>query len=164
MKNISFNTNSVNTRKHLSAYASVRFLFIGLIFSLSACGFNKSTLTADLNNDSPASEIIRFYQGPLDHLSAVRHGGCPMHPNCSAYGISAIKKHGGLIGWMMTFDRLIRCGLDETYLSSEVLVGGKWKYVDTLEQNTFWWCPESRRNGLINIKPSEPLSWGISIE
>ncbi len=88
-----------------------------------------------------------------------------MHPGCSKYGLSAIEKHGALIGWMMTFDRLMRCGLDETRLSSEVLVNGKWKHVDTLEQNDFWWCNENKNNALTNKQPSEEsLDWGVLIE
>ncbi len=88
---------------------------------------------------SLTEQVIWFYQGPLDHLTAVRYGGCPMHPGCSAYGLSAVKTHGALMGWIMTCDRLIRCGGDETRLSPEVLVSCQWKYVDTLSQNNFWW-------------------------
>ena len=67
--------------------------------------------------------------------------------------------------WLMTFDRLMRCGLDETRLSPEVLVKGDWKYIDTLEHNDFWWCPAKGDTGLINSQPSEQsLNWGISVE
>ena len=88
-----------------------------------------------------------------------------MHPGCSSYGLSAIEKHGPLIGWMMTFDRLMRCGLDETSLSPEVLVKGDWKYVDTLEHNDFWWFQKQADTGLLNSQPSEQsLNWAISVE
>ena len=126
---------------------------------------HKPSTAGDRHDASPASQLIHFYQGPLNHLSAVRYGGCPMHPNCSAYGLSAIEKHGAVVGWMMVFDRLMRCGLDETSLSPEILVDGSWKYIDTLEQNDFWWCPAKDNTALIDSYPLEQsLDWGLSIE
>ncbi len=130
MNFIFFHITDVDTRKrfalsHLSVHVTVCLLFFSLLFLFTGCRMHKPSTVADHHDASPASQLIHFYQGPLNHLSAVRYGGCPMHPNCSAYGLSAIKKHGALIGWMMMFDRLMRCGLDETHLSPEVLVDGK---------------------------------------
>lgn len=167
---ISFRINIVYIIKHLSlrnltVHVIVSSFFCSLIFLFSGCSTHKPSTETAINDDSPASQIIHLYQGPLNHLESVRHGGCPMYPNCSAYGLSAIKKHGPLIGWLMTFDRLMRCGLDETRLSPEVLVKGDWKYIDTLEHNDFWWCPAKGDTGLINSQPSEQsLNWGISVE
>ncbi len=167
---ISFRINIVNIKKHMSLYNKalhviVSIFFCSLIFLFSGCSTHKPSATTELHDESPASQIILLYQGPLNHLASVRHGGCPMYPNCSAYGLSAIEKHGPLIGWMMTFDRLMRCGLDETRLSPEVLVKGDWKYIDTIEHNDFWWCPAKDDTGLINLQPSDQsLDWGISVE
>jgi putative component of membrane protein insertase Oxa1/YidC/SpoIIIJ protein YidD len=167
---ISFNINTVNIikRKPLSGlpvYIIARIFFCSLVFLFAGCSTPKPSTAAALNDSSPASQIIHLYQGPLNHLDSVRNGGCPMYPNCSAYGISAIEKHGPLVGWMMTFDRLMRCGLDETGLSPEVLVKGDWKYIDTLENNDFWWCPANDDTGLINSHPSEQsLIWETSVE
>ncbi|MBC2714351.1 MAG: membrane protein insertion efficiency factor YidD [Desulfobacteraceae bacterium] len=144
---------------------TVCLLFFSLLLLFTGCSIHKPSTAADRYGESPGSQIIHFYQGPLNHLSAVRYGGCPMHPNCSEYGLSAIEKHGALIGWMMMFDRLTRCGLDETHLSPEVIVDGRWKYIDTLEQNDFWWCSANKNTFLIKTQPSEQsLQWGISIE
>ena len=170
MNLISFHINAVDTRKRfslsdLSIHVTVGLLFFSLLFLFTGCSMHKPSTAADCHDASPASQIIHFYQGPLNHLSAVRYGGCPMHPNCSEYGLSAIEKHGALVGWMIMFDRLMRCGLDETRLSPEVLVDGSWKYIDTLEQNDFWWCHENKNTALINTQPLEQsLGWGISIE
>ncbi len=162
------NIVNINKRKSLNNIALhviSSFFFCSMIFLFTGCSTHKPSTPTEPNNDSPASQIIHLYQGPLNHLASVRHGGCPMYPNCSAYGLSAIDKHGPLIGWMMTFDRLMRCGLDETSLSPEVLVKGGWKYIDTLEHNDFWWCPAKDDTGLINSQPSEQsLNWGISVE
>jgi putative component of membrane protein insertase Oxa1/YidC/SpoIIIJ protein YidD len=87
----------------------------------------------------PLSLMIQFYQGPLNHLSAVRYGECPMYPSCSEYSRQSIKKHGMLVGWVMSKDRLMRCGRDETKLSPKIFINGKWKTYDPVEANDFWW-------------------------
>jgi len=62
-----------------------------------------------------------------------------MYPSCSQYSLQSFEKHGFLIGWMMTCDRLVRCGRDETNLSQEIFVNGKLKFYDPVEKNDFWW-------------------------
>lgn len=91
--------------------------------------------TAETDNHSP---LLDFYRGPLNHLSAVRRGSCPSYPSCSEYSRQAIAKHGPVIGGMMTMDRLMRCGRDETKSAPLVLVNGRWRYYDPLENNDFW--------------------------
>ena len=170
MNLIFFHINTLNTKKRLfssalSVHVTTILFFFSIFFPVTGCSMKNHSTPAGQYDVSPASQLIRFYQGPLNHLSAVRYGGCPMHPNCSAYSLSAIKKHGALIGWLMAFDRLIRCGMDETRLSPEVMVDGNWKYIDTLEQNDFWWSNTNKNTALINIQPSEQsLDWAISIE
>ena len=82
---------------------------------------------------------IQFYRGPLNHLAAVRFGECPMHPSDSEYSLESFNKHGWVLGWIMTMDRLLRCGRDETRRSPPVRVDGKWKVHDPLANNDFWW-------------------------
>ena len=60
---------------------------------------------------SPLDGVLSLYQGPLNHLSAVRAGGCPMHPSCSVYARQALAQHGPIVGGMMTTDRLLRLSL-----------------------------------------------------
>jgi hypothetical protein len=62
-----------------------------------------------------------------------------MYPSDSEYSLQSIKKHGMLAGWVMSMDRLMRCGRDETRLSPGVFVNGKWKTYDPVEKNDFWW-------------------------
>jgi len=88
---------------------------------------------------NPLRTVIDFYQGPLNHCSAVRSGECPMHPSCSEYGKEAFEKHGFFIGGMIASDRLMRCGRDEVRLAPKIYVDGKLKFHDPLEENTFWW-------------------------
>jgi len=96
-------------------------MILSLFFAgiLSACVLLKATKEAPGNGDNLLAATIEIYRGPLNHLSAVRRGSCPMYPSCSEYSKQAIKKHGMTIGWMMTTDRLLRCGRDEMKLSPQ---------------------------------------------
>lgn len=91
---------------------------------------------------NPLLSAIDFYRENLNHLSAVKDSECPMYPSCSSYSIESIEKHGFLTGWVMTCDRLIRCGRDELRLSPEVIVNGRLKCYDPVEGNDFWWYKE----------------------
>ncbi len=62
-----------------------------------------------------------------------------MHPSCSEYCSQAIALHGLVLGWIMTTDRLMRCGRDEKKFAQRVLVDGHWKFYDPIEYNDFWW-------------------------
>ena len=94
---------------------------------------------------NPFDAMVRFYRGPLNHLSAVRTGECPMFPSDSQYSLQSFRKHGMITGWIMTLDRLMRCGRDETRLSPRIRVNGKWKSYDPVEQNDFWWHGSSNK-------------------
>jgi len=84
-------------------------------------------------------DSLQIYRGPLNHLSAVRRGACPMHPSCSEYGRQAVKKHGFLVGWAMTMDRLLRCGRNELSQAQKIWVDGDWKFYDPVSANDSWW-------------------------
>ncbi|RJP91595.1 MAG: membrane protein insertion efficiency factor YidD [Desulfobacteraceae bacterium] len=142
--------NAVNMHKHFFR----RVFWAGLGFFLFGCGAHHLADPADQRTQDPVSQIVHCYQGPLDHLSAVRYGGCPMAPNCSAYSLTAIERHGPFEGVMMTFDRLIRCGGDELDLSPEVMTSGGRRTYDPVEANE-----------LNAIEPSKEISeWEISVE
>jgi len=111
----------------------IMVLWILAMVVLSGCGIHPLAQTAA--GGSPISQTIHFYQGPLNHLDAVRYGGCPMAPHCSAYALMALEKHGPLMALMMTFDRLIRCGNDEIHLSPEVFVDGRRLTYDPVKAN-----------------------------
>lgn len=111
------------------------FISAGLLIS---CAAPKSALNSPPAKSDPLTSIIEFYRGPLDHLSAVRYGECPMYPSDSEYSLKSVRRHGLLKGWIMAMDRLMRCGRDEAYLSPKVLINGKWKIYDPLEKNDIW--------------------------
>jgi len=109
--------------------------FVLLCLTFTGCGFSKAIQKESGQETNPLSLLVRFYQGPLDHLSAVRHGECPMYPSCSEYSKQSLQKYGLLAGWVMTCDRLMRCGRDETKVSPKIFIHGKWKTFDPLSQN-----------------------------
>ena len=50
--------------------------------------------------------MIRFYQ---IYISPYKGTKCPYFPSCSGHGVEAIKKHGALIGSVLTAWRILRC-------------------------------------------------------
>ena len=114
----------------------VLFLLLSLLFT--GCSFSNAVQKDSGYDINPLSLIVKFYQGPLNHLSSVRYGKCPMHPSCSNYSAQSFKKHGMVVGWVMTSDRLMRCGRDETKLSPKIFIHGEWKYFDPVSENDFW--------------------------
>ena len=88
------------------------------------------------NPATASAALIGFFR---KYLSPVDGSDCPMYPSCSQYSMACFEKHGFLIGWMMTWDRLYRCGRDELRLSPQMIVDGEYKCYDPVESNDFWW-------------------------
>jgi len=80
--------------------------------------------------------LIQFYQ---DHISGIDGNRCPMTPSCSQYASQAFEKHGVLMGWIMSLDRVVRCGRDEVKISPSVSAGGARLTYDPVSANDFWW-------------------------
>ena len=85
---------------------------------------------------NPGRALVRFYR---TYLSPIDGSSCGMHPSCSEYSVEAFEKHGFFTGWVMTIDRLFRCGRDELKRSPWIRVDGEFKCYDPLENNDFWW-------------------------
>ena len=87
-----------------------------------------------------APSLFRFLvEAYRKNISPIDGKDCPMYPSCSEYSIQSFKKHGSLVGWIMTVDRLFRCGRDELRLSPQIIVNGEWRWYDPPERNDFWW-------------------------
>jgi len=93
--------------------------------------------------DPNSTKIPADRQSPLERLQQFisRADGlrCPMYPTCSHYARQAFAEKGALMGWVLTFDRLLRCGRDENRLAPPINVHGVRYAYDPLESNTFWW-------------------------
>jgi hypothetical protein len=85
---------------------------------------------------SPLRFLIELHS---DYISPIDGKNCPMYPSCSSYSLQCLEKHGFFIGWVMTCDRLLRCGRDELRLSPEIVVNDELRCYDPLENNDFWW-------------------------
>ncbi len=85
---------------------------------------------------NPAAWIVSFYR---KHISRVDGDRCPSYPSCATYSLKALKKHGLVMGWLMTVDRLIHEGSEELKVSPMIFHNGKMKIYDPVENNDFWW-------------------------
>ena len=88
-----------------------------------------------------AETFLRFF---IKYISPVDGDRCPSYPTCSQYGLEAVRKHGALIGTVMTIDRLIH-EADEVYRAPLVRVYDTYRYYDPVENNDFWWDKDSKR-------------------
>lgn len=125
-------------------YISI-FVFIPLILfwgSASADQYLDTGTDKAVSNGS-AKEQIHPVLYPVKlfrkYISPVDGNRCPMYPSCSKYCLEVSQKHGLLMGWIMSCDRLVRCGRDEIKLSPTVMVNDTRLSYDPVENNDFWW-------------------------
>lgn len=95
-------------------------------------------------NSSPAARF--FIEGVnvfREYVSPVDGDRCMMHPSCTTYSIEAVRKHGIIIGYIMTIDRLIHENneMDFARVTGE---GEGARFQDSVENNDFWWYRERR--------------------
>jgi len=92
-------------------------------------------------DQKPSSEsggvVLKGFRTLLFSISRVDGDRCPMYPTCSAYSVEVFKRYGFLKGFVMTFDRVMRCGgntLDMVPLTDR-------GYYDPPERNYFFNTP-----------------------
>ncbi len=133
----------------LSFQIKILLLFL-IIFSLFAAPVHASSLKgpwewnepqqAFRTNANQSSNPLRFMvELHRKYISPIDGKNCPMYPTCSRYSLQCFEKHGLFVGWVMTCDRLLRCGRDELRLSPEIVVNDELRCYDPLENNDFWW-------------------------
>jgi hypothetical protein len=97
--------------------------------------------------DSKASKDVvkKVFSAPIMFWRKImsRHWGnrCSHYPSCSKYSLLAIEKHGPVIGFVMTFDRLQHESNEARY-SPIIQINGIRKVYDPVENNDFWWYKE----------------------
>ena len=120
------------------------FIMIFFVFSLTTFAHATQKIGNPINllNKKTDKQTL-FFLYPvfffIKYLSGIDSDRCRMYPPCSAYCVEALKKHGPLLGWIITCDRLLRCGRDEIYLSTPIWVNGKKRFHDPVSNNDFWW-------------------------
>jgi hypothetical protein len=108
-----------------------------LLLLLAGSGFARASSDTLESREAPGGgQWFHFYKTVV---SATDGDRCGMSPSCSSYAAQAFKKHGFFMGWIISCDRLIRCGRDETRLSTPIQFGDRSLTRDTLEDNDFWW-------------------------
>ena len=80
--------------------------------------------------------LFDFYK---KHISVADGNRCVMYPSCSRYTSLAVEKHGVILGFIMAFDRLVRCNRDEAKLSDKIILNDEHYIYDPIENNDFWW-------------------------
>jgi uncharacterized protein len=111
--------------------------FIATLLMITPCfADNDHRQNQDQSDGNVLLFPLHFYR---KYISGADGDRCPMHPSCSSYSLEAFKKHGSLKGWVMTCDRLMRCGRDELSLSKPIIAREKTRAYDPLKNNDFWW-------------------------
>ncbi|WP_092214708.1 membrane protein insertion efficiency factor YidD [Desulfoluna spongiiphila] len=84
-------------------------------------------------------------------ISSTDGNRCSHVPSCARYAREAVETHGPLKGALLSCDRLIRCGGDDTKRLPQVVVGGHRHAWDPVSANDFWWKEgkgqEARKKG-----------------
>lgn len=85
---------------------------------------------------------VRLFQHFISSIDGAR---CSMYPTCSHYSLLAFKKHGPVMGYIMTTDRLIHES-DEPRFVPRIEKHGFIRFYDPVKNNDFWWnTPESSK-------------------
>lgn len=104
-----------------------------------AGGVSADQVAKDSSPGGALAGVLKPVQWFRTYLSGVDGDRCPMYPSCSRYALESFERHGVIMGWFMTCDRLMRCGRDETRLSPPVYVNGRLRCYDPVDRNDFWW-------------------------
>ena len=84
-----------------------------LLFSLSAViaqADEIGPLSASHPSETPTwSSPLLFFQRVISRADGDR---CPMYPSCSHYAATVFKRFNPVTAWILTCDRLLRCGHD----------------------------------------------------
>lgn len=78
---------------------------------------------------------LRFFQQVISPVDGARS---TMYPTGSAYARQAIKKHGALLGALLTTERLMHEG-NENQVAPQIRKYGIWRVYDPVEANDWWW-------------------------
>lgn len=72
----------------------------------------------------------------------------PSFPTGSAYGREAIQKKGFFMGIILTADRLLH--ESDLHLGPKIMIHGRSRYYDRVENNTFWWDQEKESSSFLD--------------
>ena len=110
------------------------FLFLSVAGSLLAQNPMNAPIIIEEevnNNQFDVSNVDKFYK---KYISPADGDRCLMYPSCSTYAKQAITKFGFFRGFMMTADRLTRCGID-LHQYSQYINNGRVYSIDPIYNN-----------------------------
>ena len=124
--------------KKMVRYTAILFALSSLMaFPASGNAFEAhGKASAPVTDENPFLFPIHFFR---KYISGADGDRCAMYPSCSRYALDAVEKHGVITGWIMTCDRLMRCGRDEVKHVPAVSVGHRFLAYDPVANNDFWW-------------------------
>jgi putative component of membrane protein insertase Oxa1/YidC/SpoIIIJ protein YidD len=109
----------------------------GHSFSKAVGEGGTAALRREKESSLPSAALLQGILFFKDTLSKVDGDRCPSYPTCSAYGEMTIRKHGFVIGLLMTVDRLIH-EASESKTSPVIKKYGVQRIYDPPENNDFW--------------------------
>ena len=90
------------------------------------------------NISLPSQAVIAGLNLFSNYISQVDGDRCPMYPTCASYSRQAVRKHGFIMGIVMTADRLIHEGNEMDY-APLIQVGSSVRFYDPVQWNDYWW-------------------------
>lgn len=97
--------------------------------------------------------LFSFFKSVISTTDGKR---CSHVPSCARYAKEAVEKHGLFKGYLLSCDRLLRCGGNDREQLPQVVVGGKRYAWDPVSANDFWWGREEGAEPT-QTQPSLPL-------
>lgn len=92
---------------------------------------------------------LRFFQRVISPVDGARSN---MYPTGSDYARRVFRKHGALLGIVLTTERLMHEG-NEIIVAPRIKKYGIWRVYDPVEANDWWWLEP---NWVYTSRPSVP--------
>lgn len=97
---------------------------------------------------------VRFYQVAI---SPADGSSCELYPTCSGYAMDSLRKHGPIVGFVMTSERVMRNHTGEYYPG--IYKFGRWRNHDPVEFNDFWFPWEKKKFAAARKARAVELQW-----
>jgi hypothetical protein len=120
---------------NINCFLAVILLVALVVHPARAGSGADGSAAGDTRRPSWSSPLL-FFQRVISRADGDR---CPMAPSCSHYAANAFAHHHPATAWVLTCDRLLRCGHDEVRQAPRVWVDGHARAFDPVSANTFWW-------------------------
>ncbi|MFZ5470598.1 MAG: membrane protein insertion efficiency factor YidD [Myxococcota bacterium] len=126
-------------------------VLLAALLGFGPFGTDRHPVTSEVRRASAPLRSLRgddtFFQLSYDFyrtvVSPIDGARCAHRPTCSRYGLLSVRRHG-VVGMLLTFDRLLRAGESSALRKLRLLEDGETLHLlDPLEESTFWFSPSS---------------------